>query len=116
MGADGDRADILRYGDPVEAAGEGLFRVVRMQQNPFTQHRSIRGQHLPSVRIMLPAAIGVAHGDVEPVAAVGSLMMVDANHIRLAGTRGVGNNQNRPKSGKKSHQARGGGANSALFK
>lgn len=87
VGADRDAGNTGRDGHGIEGAGERLFVVVRMRQDPGGEHPAIRRQHVPPVGEMLPARVGMPDGNNDLVSSLATLQNVDPDHVGLSGQR-----------------------------
>ncbi len=67
-------------------AGERLLVLVRVKQDPRPQNGTIRPQHLPSVRIVIPAGISMTDRDTESVYVRPRLLHVQHGHADHIGT------------------------------
>lgn len=86
MGADNHEFRARRDPDARLRAREGLLIFMRMMQRAGAQHRLAVGRKdFPFIREMLPAGIGMAHGDVEGIGPAAVLLHLDADHISLSG-------------------------------
>ena len=68
MGAHLDPIDRTGDCDPRQAAGKRLLIHVGVHQGARGQQGGVGRQNLPAVGAVLPTAVGVGEGDIEPVA------------------------------------------------
>ncbi len=77
-----------------QTAGEWLLVNMRMRQHAGCEYLAIRAQQLPAIGVVVPAAVGVAQGDIDVVATqLDGRSDLDLQHIGEAGQRRLGAQQ-----------------------
>jgi hypothetical protein len=72
---------------PVSERVNGCSFSLGVQERPGAEHGVVGGEHVPGIGIVVPAGIGVLHGDVEPVGAVARGGRLGLDHVGLSGVR-----------------------------